>query len=78
MTFSNSRYSTKDVNVAKSGYKVLGLVGSGCQDAVNNILTAANFNGTNTASFVMLRADRAAYTGNLNVNYQILYVEQQS
>lgn len=78
MTFSNIRYSTKDVNVAKSGYKVLGLVGSGCGDAVNNILTAANFNGTNTVSFVMIRADRAAYTGNVNVDYQILYVEQQS
>lgn len=78
MTFSNIRYSTKDVNVAKSGYKVLGLVGSGCGDAVNNILTAANFNGTDIVSFVMLRADRAAYTGNVNVNYQILYVEQQS
>lgn len=78
MTFSNSRYSTKDVNIAKSGYKALGLVGSGCSDAVNNILTEATFNGTNTVSFVMLRADRVAYTGNINVNYQILYVKQQS
>lgn len=78
MAFSNIRYSTKDVNIAKSGYKALGLVGSGCGDAVNNILTAATFNGTNIVSFVMLRADRAAYTGNVNVNYQILYVEQQS
>lgn len=78
MAFSNIRYSTKDVNIAKSGYKALGLVGSGCGDAVNNILTAANFNGTNTVSFVMLRADRAAFTGNVNVNYQILYVQQQS
>ena len=78
MTFSNSRYSTKDVSVAKSGYKALGLVGSGCGDAVNNTLSAATFNGTNTVSFVMLRADRVAYTGNVNVNYQILYVEQQS
>lgn len=78
MTFSNNRYATKDVNIAKSGYKALGLVGSGCGDAVNNILTAATFNGTNIVSFVMLRADRAAYTGNVNVNYQILYVEQQS
>lgn len=78
MAFSNIRYSTKDVNIAKSGYKALGLVGSGCGDAVNNILTAAIFNGTNIVSFVMLRADRAAYTGNVNVNYQILYVEQQS
>lgn len=78
MAFSNSRYSTKDVNIAKSGYKALGLVGSGCGDAVNSILTAATFNGTNTVSFVMIRADRTAYTGNVNVNYQILYVEQQS
>lgn len=78
MAFSNNRYSTKDVNIAKSGYKALGLVGSGCGDAVNNILTSATFNGTNAVSFVMLRADRAAYTGNVNVNYQILYVEQQS
>lgn len=78
MTFSNIRYATKDVNIAKSGYKALGLVGFGCGDAVNNIITAATFNGTNTVSFVMLRADRTAYTGNVNVNYQILYVEQQS
>ena len=74
MAFSNIRYSTKDVNIAKSGYKALGLVGSGCGDAVNNILTTATFNGTNTVSFVMLRTDNAAYTGNVNVNYQILYV----
>ena len=78
MTFSNSRYSIKEVNVAKSGYRALGLVGSGCGDAVSNILTEATFNGTNTVSFVMLRADRTAYTGNVNANYQILYVEQQS
>lgn len=78
MTFSNSRYSTKDVNIAKSGYKALGLVGSGCGDAVNNILTAQTFNGTNIVSFVMLRADGAAFSGNINVNYQILYVAQQS
>ncbi len=76
MTFSNSRYATKEVNIAKSGYKALGLVGSGCGDSVNNILTEASFNGTNTVSFVMLRADRAAYTGNVNANYQILYVKQ--
>ena len=76
MTFSNSRYTTKDVNIAKNGYKALGLVGSECQDAVNCILTAATFNGTNTVSFVMIRADRVAYTGNINVNYQILYVKQ--
>ena len=74
MTFSNSRYATKDVSVSKTGYKCLGIIGCGCSDAVNNTMSAFTFNYTNQSiSLVMLRMDRQNYSGNINCNYELLY-----
>lgn len=74
MTFSNSRYATKDVSVSKTGYKCLGIIGCGCSDAVNNTMSAFTFSYPNQSiSLVMLRMDRQNYSGNINCNYELLY-----